>query len=132
MQLRFVRIGVADQGKALAFYTEKLGFEKRADLMMGKRRFLTVAAPQGIEGVQLILEAVEFPPALAYQQACYAAGLPALAINTDNVAGDVSRLTKNGVVFKGSPADHGPIISVCFDDTCGNLVHLVQAKPRPG
>jgi catechol 2,3-dioxygenase-like lactoylglutathione lyase family enzyme len=132
MQLRFVKISVSDQDKALEFYVGKLGFIAKADIMMGSHRFLTVAAPDGIEGVQLILEPNGFPPASAYQQACYAAGMPVLAINTEDAARDHRRLTGKGVVFRGVPKDLGPIISATFDDTCGNLIHLVQAKQRQG
>ena len=130
MQLRFVRVLVQNQDHAVAFYTEKVGFAKKADLMMGSHRFLTVAAPKGIEGVQLILEATNFPPSKVYQRECYQAGIPALSINTDDIARDYDSLKNRGVRFLDAPEDVGPIICATFDDSCGNLVYLVQAKPR--
>jgi catechol 2,3-dioxygenase-like lactoylglutathione lyase family enzyme len=130
MQLRFVRVLVKNQDQALAFYTEKLGFSKKADMMMGSHRFLTVAAPKGIEGVQLILEATDFPPSKVYQRECYKAGTPALSINTDDIAGDHDSLRNHGVHFVAAPEDLGPIICATFDDGCGNWVYLVQTKPR--
>ncbi len=131
MKLRFVRIQVDDQDKALAFYTDKLGFSEKADIMMGKSRFLTVAAPDGIDGVQLILESADaFPPAQVYQKKQFEAGIPALSINTDTIEDDYARLAGNGVEFTGTPEDCGPIICTSFSDTCGNLVFLVQEKPR--
>ena len=132
MQLRFVRLLVRDQEEALAFYTGTLGFAKKADIPMGSHRFLTVAAPDGIEGVQLILEPADFPPAAAYQRACHEAGILALAISTDDVSRDHRRLKGRGVRFVAEPEDAGPVIGATFDDGCGNLVYLAQAKPRPG
>ena len=132
MKLRFVRIPVNDQDHALMFYTEKLGFKKMADMMMGENRFLTVAAPDGVEGVQLILESTAFPPSQVYQKERYDAGIPSLSINTDNIEDDYSRLVENGVKFIEKPEDLGPIICTSFDDSCGNLVYLVQEKPRNG
>jgi catechol 2,3-dioxygenase-like lactoylglutathione lyase family enzyme len=128
MQLRFARVRVKNQEQALAFYTGKLGFAKKADLMMGTHRFLTVAAPNGIEGVQLILESTGFPPSAVYQEACYKAGIPALSINTDDIARDYAALKARGVRFVDEPEDEGPVICATFDDDCGNLIYLVQAK----
>ena len=67
-----------------------------------------------------------FPPARAYQPALYDAGIPSLSLITSDVAADFARLGARGVRFRGEPAGHGPITSVLFEDTCGNLVHLVQ------
>jgi len=130
MQLRFVRLMVKDQDKALAFYIGKLGFGKKADMMMGAHRFLTVAAPDGIEGVQLILEAMSFPPSVVYQKALYEAGIPALSINTADISRDHALLKARGVRFVDEPEDVGPVVYATFDDECGNWIYLVQAKKR--
>jgi 4-hydroxyphenylpyruvate dioxygenase-like putative hemolysin len=130
MQLQFVKVLVKNQDEALAFYTEKVGFAEMADIMMGSHRFLTVTALKGIEGVQLILEETNFPPSKVYQKECYQAGIPALSINTDDIMRDYGSLKNRGVRFLDEPKDVGPIICATFDDSCGNWVYLVQAKPR--
>ena len=132
MQLRFVSILVSDQDAALRFYTDKLQFKKMADIMMGDYRFLTVSAPDGIEGVQLILEPNDFPPAQVYQKARHSAGIPAISITSTDIHADYERLTNLGVAFKAAPVDQGPVTGATFDDTCGNLVYLVQPKKTQG
>lgn len=126
MQIKFVSVMVEDQQRALEFYTSVLGFEKCADLPMGQYRWLTVTAPDGIPGVELVLEPMGFPPAREYQLALFNAGIPATAFTTRDIAGDYQRLLARGVRFHGAPVNLGPITAVTFEDTCGNLIHLVQ------
>lgn len=126
MQLRFVSVMVEEQQQALDFYTSVLGFRKMADIPMGQYRWLTVTSPDGIEGVELVLEPMAFPPAKDYQKALLDAGIPALALITKDVHADYERLAALGVVFRGAPQAIGPIIATTFEDNCGNLVHLVQ------
>jgi catechol 2,3-dioxygenase-like lactoylglutathione lyase family enzyme len=126
MQLKFISVMVEDQERALAFYTEVLGFEKMADIPMGEYRWLTVTSPDGLPGVELVLEPLGFPPARVYQKALFGAGIPATALITRDIAADVVRLKARGVVFRGEPVAQGPITAVSFEDTCGNLIHLVQ------
>ena len=131
MQIKFVGLPVDDQQKALAFYTDVLGLMKAADIDMGQTRFLTVAGEDGFGGGQVVLESADFPPRAAYQKAMFAAGAPVLSLNTRDIRADVARLKARGVVFRGEPQDLGPIVSVLFEDSCGNLIHLVEAKARP-
>jgi len=126
MQLKFVSVLVEDQEQALRFYTDVLGFEKMADLPMGQYRWLTVTSPDGLAGVELVLEPMGFPPARDYQKALFEAGIPALALITRDIAAEFARLEARGVRFRGAPMSLGPITAVTFEDTCGNLVHLVQ------
>ncbi len=126
MQIKFVSVTVRDQDAALQFYTSVLGFEKMADLPMGEYRWLTVTSPDGIAGVELVLEPMGFPPAQTYQQAMFDAGIPALALITHDIQADYNRLTRLGVKFHGEPQNMGVITAVMFEDTCGNLVNLVQ------
>lgn len=126
MQIKFVSLMVEDQGRALEFYTSVLGFEKMADIPMGEDRWLTVTSPDGLPGVELVLEPMGFPPARIYQKALFDAGIPATALITGDIAADVRRLKSRGVVFRGDPAAMGPITVVTFEDTCGNLINLVQ------
>jgi catechol 2,3-dioxygenase-like lactoylglutathione lyase family enzyme len=126
MQIKFTSILVDDQDAALRFYTTVVGFEKMADIPMGQFRWLTVTSPEGIDGVELVLEPVSFPPAQVYRKALFEAGIPATAFTTKNITAEVARLKALGVVFRGEPVTRGPITSVMFEDTCGNLIHLVQ------
>ena len=126
MQIKFVSVMVEDQDSALHFYTSVLGFEKMADIPMGEFRWLTVCSPGGIAGVELVLEPMDFPPARTYQKALFEAGIPAIALITKDIAAEVRRLKARGVKFRGEPADMGLITAVVFEDTCGNLINLVQ------
>jgi len=126
MQLKFVSIMVQDQDAALKFYTEILGFQKMADIPMGEYRWLTVTSPDGLAGVELVLEPMAFPPSRAYQQALFAAGIPATALITKDIAKEHAALNSRGVKFRGEPKQMGPITAVVFEDTCGNLINLVQ------
>jgi len=126
MQIKFISVMVEDQEKALAFYTSVLGFEKMADIPLGEYRWLTVVSPDGIAGVELVLEPMAFPPARIYQKALFDAGMPLTAMTTSEIKADFARLTALGVKFHGEPQTSGPILTVLFEDTCGNLINLVQ------
>ena len=124
MQIRPAVIKVDDQDKALAFYTDVLGFDKRSDAA-GPICWLTVGAPGG-GGVELVLEPNHMPPALASQKALYEGGFPATILSTDDIHGEFARLKSLGVQFRGEPKTMGPVSFVFFDDTCGNLIVLNQ------
>ena len=119
---------VDDQEKALRFYTNVLGFAKKTDITMGTFRWLTVSSPEGAEGVELVLEPMNFSPAKVYQKALFDAGVPATAFFTSDIHSEYARLKTKGVVFGGEPANMGAITAVVFEDTCGNLINLVQPK----
>jgi len=129
MQIKFLSVMVKNQEDALRFYTDVLGFVKMADIPVGEFRWLTVISPDGIEGVELVLEPMSFPPAQVYQQALFDAGIPAIALITRDIHADYERLKKSGVVFRGEPQNMGLITTALFEDTCGNLVNLVQPAP---
>ena len=97
-----------------------------ADIPFGAFRWLTVTSTHGITDVELVLEPMSFEPVRAYQRALFAAGMSAIALITTDVQADFTRLTAAGVVFHGTPSAMGPITAVSFEDTCGNLVNLVQ------
>lgn len=126
MQIKLVSVLVADQDEALRFYTEVLGFAKMADIAMGEFRWLTVTSPEGVEGVELVLEPMSFPPAREYQKALFDAGISATAFITRDIEAEYRRLKERGVRFRGEPVEMGPIKAVVFEDTCGNLINLVQ------
>jgi predicted enzyme related to lactoylglutathione lyase len=126
MQIRLASVMVDDQEKALRFYTNVLGFVKKMDIAMGQYRWLTVSAPEGAEGVELVLEPIGFAPADTYQKARFAAGMPATGFITHDIEAEHKRLKELGVVCRGEPKSMGAIIAVLFEDTCGNLINLVQ------
>jgi len=128
MQIKFVSVSVKDQAAALEFYTKVLGFEKMADLPLGDYRWLTVTSPEGMQGVELLLEPMAFKPAQVYQKALFDAGIPATAFVSRDIRVEVEKLKKQGVVFRGEIEVQGPIQSVLFEDTCGNLINLVQPE----
>ena len=126
MQIKFVSLSVKDQEAALQFFTQVLGFTKMADLPLGEDRWLTVVSPDGIEGVELVLEPMRFEPAAVYQKALYDAGIPATALISRDIQKDYTDLKARGVIFRGEPQSAGIIMTVLFEDTCGNLINLVQ------
>jgi len=126
MQIRLATVMVDNQENALRFYTAVLGFVKNKDIPMGPFRWLTVSSPEGAEGVELVLEPMGFVPAQTYQKALFAAGIPATAFLTSDIQSEYGRLKALGVSFRGEPKSMGPILAVLFEDTCGNLINLVQ------
>lgn len=126
MKIILSSVFVSDQDKALKFYTEVLGFVKKTEIPLGTARWLTVVSPEGPEGIELLLEPMGFPPARTYQEALYAAGIPLTAFGVDDIQKEHERLEKRGVVFKSKPTTMGPVTVAVLDDTCGNLIQLVQ------
>jgi catechol 2,3-dioxygenase-like lactoylglutathione lyase family enzyme len=126
MRINLSSVMVDDQEKALKFYTEKLGFVKKTDMPIGEYRWLTVTSPDGPEGVELVLEPMGFPPAKEYQKALFETGIPITAFLSDDIQEEYKKLKERGVVFCGDLLNMGSIKSVLFEDTCGNLINLVQ------
>ena len=62
MQIKLTSVFVDDQDKALKFYTDVLGFEKKHEFTAGKYKWLTVVSPEEPEGVQLVLEPNRLQP----------------------------------------------------------------------
>lgn len=126
MKLFVTSIFVDDQAKALKFYTEVLGFEKRTDVPAGEYRWLTVAAPEGTKDVELLLEPNAHPAAKTYQEAIFRDGIPAASFASTNIHEEYETLKKRGVVFRSPPTQMGPVTIAVFEDTCGNLIQLTQ------
>jgi catechol 2,3-dioxygenase-like lactoylglutathione lyase family enzyme len=126
MQIKLSSVPVDDQEKAPRFYTTVLGFVKDKHISMGPFRWLTVNSPEGAPGVELVLEPMSFPPAQTYQKALFAAGIPATAFLAEDIQAEFARMKERGVIFRGEPKSLGPIISVDFEDSCGNLINLVR------
>jgi catechol 2,3-dioxygenase-like lactoylglutathione lyase family enzyme len=127
MKAKFVTVFVTDQQKALEFYTNILGFEKRVDMPLGEFRWLTVVSPEGPAEIEVLLEPMAFAPARVFQKALYDAGVPLTAFTVGDIEKEHERLTELGVVFKEMPKQMGPVKIARFDDTCGNYIQLLQA-----
>lgn len=126
MRISLTSVMVDDQDKALAFYTDKLGFQKKTDIPMGEYRWITVVSPENPEGTELALEPTAFEPARDYQKALYEAGIPQTAFQVDDVDREYGRLTDLGVEFSMEPTDMGPARLAVLDDTCGNRIQIFQ------
>jgi predicted enzyme related to lactoylglutathione lyase len=126
MKIKWTAVYVNDQEKALRFYTDILGFQKKSDVSQGQYRWLTVASPEDPDGVELILESNANPAGKAYQEALYGKGMRATQFLVKDVQAEHDRLASRGVKFSVPVTKvTGSIIAV-LDDTCGNLIQLVQ------
>jgi len=126
MKIKLTHVYVDDQEKALRFYTEVLGFAKKADFSQGPFRWLTVASTEEPDGAELQLALNDNPAAKAFQQAIFQQGQPAAMFYTDDVKADFERIKDRGAEFTMPPtAVTGSTIAV-LNDTCGNLIQLVQ------
>jgi len=126
MKIKLTSVYVDDQDKALRFYTEVLGFTKKADFSNGAFRWLTVASPDEPNGVQLQLALNNTPAAKAYQQAIFQQGQPAVMFSSDDVKGDYERIRARGAAFTMPPTDVTASTIAMLNDTCGNLIQLTQ------
>lgn len=117
---------VDDQAKALAFYTEKLGFLKKNDIPAGDHRWLTVVSPSVPDGVELLLEPDEHPAAGPFKTALVKDGMPFTSFGVDDVFAEHKRLVALGVEFIQPPTDVGPVTVAILDDTCGNLIQIAS------
>ena len=128
IRIKLTSVLVDDQAKAEHFYTTVLGFQKKHDLPLGEARWLTVVSPAEPDGTELLLEPLGgVAEATSYQQALFNAGMPITAFAVDDLDAEYDRLQALGVAFRGTPSkpDIGPA-TVELNDTCGNLIQLVQ------
>ena len=124
IKLKLSSIFVEDQNKALKFYTEILGFEKKADVPVGENAWLTVGHKKS--EFELLLEPNVHPAAKSFQKAIYKDGIPSNMFYVDDLNEEFERLTILGVKFKSEPTKMGNVKIAVFDDTCGNLISLCQ------
>lgn len=127
IRVKLTSILVNDQARARAFYAEKLGFEIKHDLPCGDVFFLTLTAPDDLNGIELLLEPnTGVPEAKAMTEALYARDIPQAQLYTADIAAEYAALKAKGVAFKAPPAQMGTTLYADFDDTCGNWIRLVQ------
>ncbi|WP_394168387.1 VOC family protein [Saccharospirillum alexandrii] len=126
IRIHVTSVPVDDQEKALAFYTEKLGFIKKTEIPLGEHKWLTVVSPKEQNGVELLLEPMAFAPARVYQKALQEAGIPWTSFAVEDLEQEHLRLSGLGVQFTMEPKVVGPVMMAVLDDTCGNAIQLVQ------
>ena len=127
MKIMLTSVMVDDQAKALAFYTDVLGFRVKHDVPLGEHRWLTVVSPEAPEGAELLLEPDEHPAARPFKAALVEDGIPFASFTVDDVGREYERLQGLGVRFTQPPTDMGPVTTAVLDDTCGNLIQIATA-----
>ena len=125
MRVFVTSVLVDDQEKALRFNTDILGFAKN-DLPTGDHRWLTVTSPGEPEGTELLLEPSWHPAAAEFKAALAQDGIPYTAFSVVDVDAEYERLIEHGVTFTQPPKTDGDVRTAVFDDTCGNLLQIVQ------
>lgn len=126
MKITLSSVLVNDQARARLFYTTKLGFVVKTDLPVGEYHWLTLVSPEGVAGVELVLEPAAHPAARDFQQALYRDGIPANSFGSADVRAEFEVLRGRGVAFRTPPTKAGPTTIAVFDDTCGNWIQLHQ------
>lgn len=131
MKIIVTSVLVDDQERALRFYTEILGFQKKRDVPMGEHRWLTVVSPHSPDGVELLLEPDQHPAARPFKEALVADGIPFTMFGVDDIQQEYDRLSAAGVKFTQPPVLMGPLTTAVLDDTCGNLIQIAQLHELP-
>lgn len=124
MKISAMSIFVDDQQKALAFYTDVLGFVPIANVPLGEHSWITVASPEAPEGTQISLEPKDHPAVRPFTEALVGDGIPWTSFGVDDVQAEYDRLVSSGVVFTQAPTTMGPVTTAVFDDTVGNLIQI--------
>jgi catechol 2,3-dioxygenase-like lactoylglutathione lyase family enzyme len=126
IRVKLMSILVNDQNRGRRFYTDVLGFRIKHDIPVGEAAWLTLVTPDDAGGVELLLEPAGHPAAVALQQALYKDGIPLAQLYTEDIAAEFTRLRARGIAFRDEPRTIGPTKIADFDDTCGNLIRLVE------
>lgn len=126
MKIIVTSIFVEDQDKALEFYSETLGFVKKHDVPTGEYRWITLVSPEEENGTELLLEPNNHPAAKDYQKKLFAEGIPVTMFGVADIQAEFNRLMEKGVKFTMVPTKMGELTIAVFDDTCGNLIQIMQ------
>ncbi len=128
MKIQLTGVFVDDQRKALSFYTETLGFQVKHDIPLGEHSWTTVVSPGDPEGPELLLEPAAHPAVGPYRDAMFEDGIPLASFAVEDAAAEHARLEGKGVRFVQLPTDVGTAVVATFDDTCGNLIQIMEVK----
>ncbi|HEX5618213.1 MAG TPA: VOC family protein [Solirubrobacteraceae bacterium] len=126
MKIHLTSVLVDDQDKALRFYTETLGFQKKHDVPLGEHRWLTVVSPEDPDGTELLLEPDGHPAAKPFKEALVGDGIPFTSFAVDDVSAEYDRLRARGVHFTQEPVALPTVTTAVLDDTCGNLIQIAS------
>ncbi|MFQ3544534.1 VOC family protein [Halobacillus rhizosphaerae] len=126
MKVIVTSLFVEDQDKALQFYTEKLNFVKKQDVPIGEYRWITLVSPEEENGTEVLLEPNNHHAAKEFQQKIFKEGIPSTMFGVEDVHKEFERLSELGVEFTMEPTEMGEVTMAIFDDTCGNLIQIVQ------
>lgn len=126
MKIVVTSIFVEDQDEALKFYSEKLGFVIKHDVPTGEYRWITLVSPEEQDGTELLLEPNAHPAAKEYQKKIFTEGIPATMFGVADIRKEYKRLMEKGVKFTMEPTEMGEVTIAVFDDTCGNLIQIMQ------
>ncbi|MYE47018.1 MAG: VOC family protein [Chloroflexi bacterium] len=126
MRITLTSVFVSDQDKALRFYTETLGFVKKHDIPVGEFKWLTVVSPDDPGGTELLLEPNDNPVAQAFQKGIFDQGIPAASFGVTDIHAEHEKLQSQGVAFTMGPTEMPDVTIAVFDDTCGNLIQIMQ------
>ena len=126
MRITLTSVFVSDQDEALRFYTETLGFVKKHDVPVGEFKWLTVVSPDDPDGTELLLEPNDNPVAQEYQKGIFDQGIPAASFSVMDIRAEYEKLKLLGVAFTMEPTELANVTIAVFDDTCGNLIQIMQ------
>ena len=126
MRINLSSVLVDDQDKALRFYTEVLGFEKKTEIPIGEARWLTVVSPEEPDGTELVLEPDGHPAVGPFKRALVEDGIPFTSFAVDDVRAEFERLSALGVRFTQEPMEMQQVTTAVLDDTCGNLIQIAS------
>ncbi len=126
MKIVYASIFVDNQDKALAFYTDVLGFVKKTEVPLGEHRWLTVVSPEAPDGTELVLEPDVHPAVGPFKRALVEDGIPMNSFVVADVHAEYERLKSAGVRFTQPPLTMGPVTTAVLDDTCGNLIQIAS------
>jgi catechol 2,3-dioxygenase-like lactoylglutathione lyase family enzyme len=128
MRINLASVLVDAQDKALAFYTEVLGFEKKTDVPVGQARWLTVVSPEDPDGTELVLEPDGHPAVGPFKRALVSDGIPFTSFAVEDVRAEHARLAALGVRFTQEPLEFPTVTTAVLDDTCGNLIQIASTS----
>ena len=126
MRITLTNVFVSDQDEALRFYTETLGFVKKHDVPVGEFKWLTVVSPDDQDGPELLLEPNDNPVAEEYQKGIFDQGIPAASFGVTDIHAEYENLKSLGVAFTMEPTELANVTIAVFDDSCGNLIQIMQ------
>ena len=130
MKIYVTSVFVDDQDKAEKFYTGVLGFQVKHNIPLGDNRWLTVVSGEDMGGTELLLEPSYHPAVGPYRAALVADGIPAHSFQVTDLDTERTRLGDLGVTFAVEPMEAGPVRMAVFDDTCGNLIQLIEMQDQ--